>query len=300
MALDYLLRMEIEIRYRGRSVTPAEVDEIKRLISVHPLASRRKLSRVVCEAWDWRQENGELRDMVCRSLMLALHRAGQIELPPVRCRPPNNAISRRRRAMVPVDTSSICGRLKELRPLVVEQVRRTEHEALFDSLVEEHHYLAYTRPVGEHLKYLIWAQGRPVACSAWSSAPRHLGPRDRFIGWSAPARRRNLHLLAYNTRFLILPWVEVPHLASHLLGRLARVLPGDWKRVYSHPVHYLETFVDLARFKGTCYRAANWRFLGPTTGRGHNARTSAQDQPVKEVLGYPLRRDFRALLAQEE
>jgi hypothetical protein len=160
-----------------------------------------------------------------------------------------------------------------------------------------HHYLGYTRPVGEHLKYLFVARGRQIACAAWSSAPRHLGPRDRFIGWSMEARRRNVRLLAYNTRFLVLPWVRAPHLASHLLGRMARSLSRDWEAVYGHPILYLESFVDPARNRGTCYRAANWVFLGRTTGRGNNAPTMAPRVPVKEILGYPLSKRFRERLS---
>jgi hypothetical protein len=177
-------------------------------------------------------------------------------------------------------------------------VRRSPEERLFASLIEEHHYLGYTQPVGEHLKYVVLARGRPIACFAWSSAVRHLAPRDRFIGWSPEVRKRNLHLLAYNTRFLILPWVEVPHLASHLLGELSRRISGDWERLYGHSVYYLETFVDPARFRGTCYRAANWRFLGLTTGRGKDAPTQKPTRPVKEVLGYPLTKHFRNLLSR--
>jgi hypothetical protein len=154
--------------------------------------------------------------------------------------------------------------------------------------------------VGEHLKYLVCAQDRPVACLAWSSAPRHLGPRDRFIGWSPQVRQRHLHFIAYNTRFLILPWARVPGLASHLLGRMARRLSADWQQVYRHPIHLLETFIDPARFVGTCYRAANWICLGQTTGRGHNARTSRCDQPRKELWVYPLAPDFRQQLGHAD
>jgi hypothetical protein len=188
--------------------------------------------------------------------------------------------------------------MSAIRPLRFQQGRRSDQERLFDALLEAQHYLGYTRPVGEHLKYLVWSGDRPVACLAWSSAPRHLGPRDRFIGWSPAARRRNIHLLAYNTRFLILPWIQVPHLASHILARMARLLPQEWQRVYGHPVYYLETFIDPARFRGTCYRAANWITLGLTTGRGKDAPTMKPTRPVKEVLGYPLTKRFRAELSK--
>jgi hypothetical protein len=168
---------------------------------------------------------------------------------------------------------------------------------LFNSLVEQHHYLGYTQPVGEHLKYLVFSEGRPVACLAWSSAPRHLAPRDRFIGWSPESRRQNLHLIASNIRFLILPWVAVPHLASHILGRMTRQLAGDWSRVYGHPLYFLETFIDPQRFSGTCYRAANWAVLGCTTGRGKDDQSHRPNRPIKQVLGYPLQRHFRRLLS---
>ncbi len=285
-------------KFRGRELGETEIAEIRALISEHPSASRRALSARLCEAWRWTQPNGQPCDMVARGLMLGLHRAGLIELPPVRFRPRNNVIARRAPAPVEVDQAAVTGSLAELGPISLELVRRGPHERMYDGLVETHHYLAYSRPVGAHLKYLAWARGRPIACLAWGSAPRHLGPRDRFIGWSAEARRRNIRLLAYNTRFLILPWIRVPHLASHLLARGARALAADWQRVYGHPVHYLETFIDPARFAGTCYRAANWIGLGLTTGRGHNARTKATDQPKKQVLGYPLTPRFRELLAR--
>ena len=165
--------------------------------------------------------------------------------------------------------------------------------------MEAHHYLGYTRPVGEHLKYLIYAQGQPVAALAWSSAPRHLGARDRFIGWSAPQRRAHIHLLAYNTRFLILPWVKVPHLASHLLARVARRIAADRQALYEYPVYLLETFIDPERFAGTCYRAANWIYLGLTTGRGKDDQTNRPNRSLKQLLAYPLQPDFRRRLCGE-
>jgi hypothetical protein len=158
--------------------------------------------------------------------------------------------------------------------------------------------LPYQQPVGEHLKYLVVAGDRPVACFAWGSAAGALGIRDRFIGWDPSARRRNRHLLAVNTRFLILPWVQVPHLASHLLGRMAARLSADWAQLYHHPIVWLETFIDPARFRGTCYRAANWIVLGRTRGRGHRAPTKRPTRPIKDVLAYPLVPDFRRWLTE--
>ncbi len=286
------------LRYRGREVSESEVAFLRRLIVEHPGESRRELSKRVCEAWGWVQPNGALRDMVCRGLMLQLHRAGLIELPPRRCRPPNNVAAHRRPRALDVEQTPLRAVLSAIQPLRFQQVRRSADERLFDVLLEAHHYLGYTRPVGEHLKYLVWSGDRALACLAWSSAPRHLGPRDRFIGWSAEARRRNIHLLAYNLRFLILPWIRVPHLASHILARMARRLPEEWQGVYGHPVHYLETFIDPARFRGTCYRAAGWISLGLTTGRGKDAPTKEPTRPVKEVLGCPLTKRFRALLSR--
>ena len=260
------------------------------------MASRRELSKKLCQAWCWVQANGSLRDMVCRGLMLELHRAGLIELPAVRKVPPNPLARRSPPLRMEVDRQPLQACLIELPPLRLCQVRRTPEEGLFNSLLAQYHYLGYTQPVGEQLKYLVYAKDQPIACMAWSSAARHLGCRDRFIGWSPPARHQNIHLLAYNLRFLILPWVRVPHLASHLLGRVARIVAGDWERVYGHPVYYLETFVDPQRFRGTCYRAANWICLGRTTGRGKDDATGKPNRPQKEVLGYPLVKDFRRRL----
>jgi hypothetical protein len=289
--------MPVDLRYRGRAVSAEDVLFIRRLIAENPRLSRRKLSSKLCEAWDWKQANGALRDMVCRGLLLMLHRAGEIELPAVRQVSLNPFVRREKPQPVPIDMTPLTGPLADLRPLSFQQVRRTSDESLFNSLIEHHHYLGYEQPVGEHLKYLVWAQGRPIACMAWSSAPRHLGSRDRHIGWSAEARRRNIRFIAYNTRFLILPWVHVPHLASHILGRIASSLSKDREQLYGHPVYFAETFIEPGRFRGTCYRAANWRLLGLTTGRGKDSVSKRPNRSIKEVLGYPLTPRFRELLS---
>jgi Domain of unknown function (DUF4338) len=290
--------MPAEWRYRGRVVTAADVAFIQAFIAAHPDASRRRLSALLCEAWQWKQANGALCDMICRGLLLMLHRAGEIELAAVRQTSLNPFVRRERPQPPLIDRTPVSDSLRQLGPIQLTQVRRTAQEPLFNSLMEHHHYLGYEQPVGEHLKYLAWARGRPIACLAWSSAPRHLGSRDRYIGWSAEARRRNIRFIAYNTRLLILPWVTVPHLASYLLGRIARLLSQDWERLYEHPIYFLETFVDPERFRGTCYRAANWVMLGRTTGRGKDDHTNRPNRSIKDVLGLPVHRRFRELLQE--
>jgi hypothetical protein len=290
--------MQSSLSYRHRVITEDDIGFIRKLIAEHPGSSRRDVSKRLCQAWNWVQANGALRDMVCRGLMLMLHRRGLIELPPVRRVPRNPMVDRNHPSLVIVDEAPLQMTLSELGPLELRQVRRTSEEALFNSLLKHHHYLGYTQPVGEHLKYLVFATGRPIACLAWSSAPRHLGSRDRFIGWDKQARLKNIGLLAYNTRFLILPWVKVPHLASHILGRMARTLSVDWQRVYAHPIYFVETFIDPQRFAGTCYRAANWTVLGETTGRGKDDLAHKANRSIKKVLGYPLVKDFRKRLSQ--
>lgn len=288
--------METILSYRGKIITQEDVAFIRALIAHHAGDSRRNLSRRLCRAWNWVQPNGALRDMVCRSLMLELDRAGHIELPPKRFDPPNPLAVRKRPEPPKVDQAPVGGALSRLPRPEFHQVRRGPLEKLFNGLIEHYHYLGYTQPVGEHLKYLVLLGERPMACFSWSSAPRHIGCRDRFIGWCADQRRTNLHLLAYNSRFLILPWVSVPHLASHLLSRMARRVSSDWQETYGHSLYFLETFVDTERFKGTCYRAANWLHLGLTTGRGNNDHTNKPNRSIKAVWGYPLAKDFREKL----
>ena len=234
--------------------------------------------------------------LVCRGLMLALHRAGHIELPAPKRTPANPLAQRSGPTLVEIDRAPLQAELSSLRPLRFEQVRRTAQEPLFNSLIQQHHYLGYTQPVGEHLKYLVYSGERVVAALAWSSAAHGLTCRDQFIGWSTETRRKNRHLLAYNSRFLVPPWIRAPHLASHVLGRMARRLSADWEPIYRHPIYFLETFVDPIRHPGSCYRAGNWIVLGQTFGRGHRCPTYQPNRPVKLVLGYPLIKRFRERL----
>jgi hypothetical protein len=227
--------------------------------------------------------------------MLQLHRAGHIELPAAVWKS-----DRRRRheviQTVDIEPTPVAAPLSELGPLQIDQVRRTPDEALVKSLVAQYHYLGYVHPVGQHLKYLVRAQGNPIACFCWSSAARHLGPRDKYIGWSPQARLANVKYVAYQSRFLILPWVKVPHLASHLLGHISRRLSADWQAVYAHPIYFTETFVDPERYRGTCYRAANWTLMGETLGLGKDSQDKKVNRSIKQVFGYPLVKDFRRRL----
>ncbi|MCC6652490.1 MAG: DUF4338 domain-containing protein [Candidatus Eisenbacteria bacterium] len=283
------------LRYRGRDVHSDDIAFLRQFIANSPQASRRALSLQLCGLWGWAQPNGMPCDALCRGLMLQLHRAGHLVLPPARwgARQPRRHSVVQRVVVVPTPLTAT---LAELGPLEIRQVRRTPEEALVKSLVDEHHYLGYVHPVGEHLKYLVTARGQPIACFCWSSAPRHLGPRDQHIGWSADTRRANIRFVAYQSRFLILPWVTVPHLASHLLGAISRRLSADWEEVYAHPIYFTETFVDPALYRGTCYRAANWVLLGITKGRGKDAPTKEQNRSLKQVFGCPLVKDFRRRL----
>jgi hypothetical protein len=289
--------MQTIATYRGRTVSSDDVAFIRNLIASNPQDSRRALSKRLCHSWNWLQPNGYPRDMVCRGLMLLLHRAGHITLPAVR------SISTGRRAATgirtikaDIDQTPIIAAVKQLQPMAILSVRRTEYERLHDGLIAQHHYLGYAQPVGEHLKYVVFSSGRPIACCTFSSSPRHIGCRDRFIGWDLPTRRANINLIAYNTRFLILPWVEVKCLASHVLSRISARICADWEGLYRHEIHFIETFVDTERFAGTCYKAANWKYLGLTTGRGKDDLTHKANRSIKAVWGYPLTKDFRERL----
>jgi hypothetical protein len=288
------------IRYRGRDFSAEEIDEIRGIIALYPEGSRWSISREICRKWGWRQANGILKDMVCRGLLLYLQSLGLIELPPVRRATPYRLAHSKKPAFVEVDRTQAACALSELRPIEVYQVRGTSLGKLYNGLIHQYHYLGYTRPVGEHLEYLAFSGERVIACMGWGSSPRHIGSRDRHIGWNKRQREKKLHHVSVNTRYLILPWVTVPHLASHLIGLIARRISGDWLKAYNHDIVFLETFVDPERgFKGTCYKAANWTYMGKTTGRGKADHTGKPNRSIKDVYGYPLRKDFRRVLCDE-
>ena len=289
--------MNVPLTYRKRIITQNDLSFILKVINEYRSEGRSAISRKLCEVWDWRQANGQLKDGVCRGLLLQLERNQLITLPP-RIIDNNNNSQRRRISPATFDfqPDPITSTLSALTPIELRQVRRTPEEKLFNALIRQYHYLGYAQPVGEHLKYLVYAGTKLLACLCFSSAPYAIDCRDIFLGWSREARERNRHLLAYNTRFLIMPWVRVPHLASHLLGRIAKTISTDWQKIYHHPIVWMETFIDTERFAGTCYRAANWTLLGLTSGRGKYNKTQKQLTSIKAMYGYPLVRDFKERL----
>lgn len=279
---------------QGRQITGAELKLIRDLLESNPMWSRRRLSLELCELWDWRNALGRPKDMAARTLLLKLERAGHIKLPPARPMICKN--QRNRQVPPPVrPEQAVCCSLRDLRPLRVEvTTARSADVRLFSSLLAHEHYLGYRSTVGENMRYLVRDRhDRVVACLLFGSAAWKCADRDAFIGWDQPTRERNLQCLTNNTRFLIPDWVQVPHLASHVLSLVVRRIRGDWLSKYGHPVHALETFVDCSRFKGTCYRAANWLWLGKTQGRSRNDRNRDITVPIKDVWLYPLVKEFK-------
>lgn len=278
-------------------MTPADLFRIRELIAGNPGWSRRRLSEVLCTEWEWRNGNGRMKDMAARSLLVKLQARGMIELP-LRRQTPSNRMICRRLSRQDWDTTPVRGALGGLGPLDVREVSTDSTERMrFAAALTEHHYLGYRGTVGENLQYAVTDKtGRLLACLLFGSAAWKCRPRDEYIGWNPQQRARNLSLLANNTRFLILPSVRVPHLASWILGRVLRCLSGDWQQKYGHPIVLVETFVEQQRFAGTSYKASNWIRLGSTTGRSRQDRERTLRVPVKDVYLYPLDGRFRTEL----
>jgi len=288
--------MESVHRIQGRDLRESDIEAIRSLIAANPAWHRTRLSIELTRAWNWRSACGRFQDMAARSLLLKLERRGVITLPsrrgahhPRRVSPSQAALP----AAVPI-VEPLAGLL----PLRVERVPpRHPDRQIFSGYLSQHHYLGYRGPVGETLAYLVRdSRGRDLACVLFGAAAWKTKPRDAWIGWDADTRARRLSFIANNHRFLILPWVQVPHLSSHILGRISRRLAEDWQTKYGHPVHLLETFVERERFKGTCYRAANWTCVGQTQGRSRQDRNNTLRVAIKDIYVYPLTPRFRELL----
>jgi hypothetical protein len=245
------------------------------------------LAGQLCERWHWRDGTGRLNDFAARSLLLKLEAQGHLSLPPVQ-------INKRRTARAhppwpPQRPPDWRATLAQITPVEVQPVRPGSLAARrWAGYLQHYHYLGL-RVVGENLGYLaVDAHGRDVAALLFGAPAWRCAPRDQFLGWNEPTRRQPLHTLANNTRFLILPWVRVPHLASHVLGQVVRRINADWRAQYAHGLEGLEPFVERGRFAGSCYRAANWQCVGQTAGRSRQDRDHARTVPVKDIYRYAL------------
>jgi len=288
--------MENSMVIQGRTVSEEDIAQIQELMRSNPNWHRTQLSRELCREWGWVNHRGQVKDMACRTLLLKLEALGYVTLPK-RQRACPNAYRNRVIQDVFHDTTPIEGCVQGVMPLSIEVVKDKGSLSLFAFLLSRYHYLGYRGSVGENMKYLVFdCRGRPLSCVLFGSAAWTVGCRDRYIGWDGAQRPKRLHLVTNNMRFLVLPWVRVPHLASHVLSRIVRRIGDDWKRIYGHEVVLLETFVEVSRFQGTCYRAANWRYVGRTKGRSRNDRYNTIRVPQKEVYVYPMISGFREIL----
>jgi hypothetical protein len=288
----------IVFRYRSRELSSQDIESIRSTITKHYSRGRSSISRILCQEWNWVQPNGKLKEYAARDLLLRLEEKGFVELPP-RIKPKNN-LKGKCFAQIPLfSKQSLSGSLSHYPPVNIRLVEPSD-EYLWGYLLHHHHYLGWPKLVGEHLRYLASIDGQVVACLAWASAAWKVKSRDEFIGWKPEAKRQRLHLITNNTRFLILPWIQVKHLASKVLALNLKRLSHDWRNAYNHPVCLAETFVDTARFEGTCYKAANWHYVGHTQGSAKKGNDYRFHGRSKAVYLYPLERHFRRQLCHDQ
>src|SRR4030042_1823240 len=288
---------KVVFRYRARQLDNQDIQFIRDLISEHFQRGRSYISQALCEAWLWVQPNGKLKECAARDLLLRLEEQGFIKLPE-RLRPKNN-LKKKSFDQIPLFVKEpIIGSVGDCDQLCVELVD-SQDCYLWDYLVHHHHYLGLPKLVGEHLRYMVYTNGQAAACLSWASAAWRVKARDQFIGWDEETKRKNLHLVANNTRFLIPDWIKIQHLASRVLAFNFRRLSADWQKTYGHPVYFAETFVDLSRFKGICYRAANWIFVGQTSGSAKKGNAYLYHGQPKAICLYPLHRHFRRHLLDD-
>jgi len=289
---------------QGRKITANDIGLIKKLMAENPNWPRTRLSKELCQLWDWRNPGGQLKNMSCHSLLLKLEKRGYIKLPEAAYES-SKSYKNRSLPIQPVFHSKepINNKIKELYPIQIKLVESVEPDydccdlRLFKYFISSYHYLGWSGTVGENLKYLFFdCYQRPLGCMMFGSAAWKVQPRDHYIGWKPEIRESNLLYIANNNRYLLLPWIKVEHLASHILGKICRRLNQDWMKKYNHEIYLLETFVETERFAGTCYKAANWINVGKTQGRGKLDVRGEYALPVKSILLYPLTPSFRKKL----
>lgn len=292
--------MDETITCQGRVIGQPELRWLRDVVREHPDWSRHKITQHLCRHWAWRTRTGQLKTFAARSFIDKLEQRGVLDLPPIRTIYRHSPPPPFPRGFVPPESPPVEERLTDLVPLTLQIPAPNSYEnSCVGYYLSRYHYLGFHRTVGENLKFLVRDRsGRDLACLLFGSAAWKTAPRDAFIGWDPSTREENINNMTNNTRFLILPWVRVPHLASHILGQVMRRIQQDWTDKYAHPIHVVETFVERDRFKGTCYKAANWRYVGQTQGRSRQDRYHDISVPVKDIYLYPLTRDFRQVLCR--
>lgn len=288
--------MDLLVRYCGRNFGASEIETLRTLIAEHPTSNRAQLSRLVCEALDWRRSDGRLKDMSCRVAMLRMQNDGLLQLPPPRNGNNNGRRYQRRTRRAEPEMLWLAASAGALGNLRLERVTDRTHSHLWNEYIDRYHYLGYQPLPGAQLRYIAQANDQVIALLGFGAAAWKTAPRDRFIGWTDQQRRDRLHLVVNNARFLILPWVQCRNLASRVLAMATRRLPDDWLQRYNYRPVLLETFVEIPRFRGTCYRATNWIYLGETQGRGKLDVDHKAELPRKAIFAHPLVRDFRRRL----
>lgn len=283
----------VSVRYCGRDFSEAELVQIRQLIAEDPKWSRAQLSRLICREFAWYKADGGLKEMSARVAMLRMQEDGLITLPPPRNKRPDQTVYITERTN-PGDVIEVPA--GKLRPLSLKRVQNRPDSRLWNEYIERYHYLGHKPLPGAQLRYFIYANGQPIALLGFGSSAWQTAPRDHYIGWSHEQRKKNLHLIVNNARFLILPWIKSKNLASMILAMATKQLPDDWQEQYHYRPVLLETFVEKPRFEGTCYKAANWIHLGQTKGRGKLGPAGKQSVPIKDLWVFPLNCGFRVQL----
>ncbi len=280
-------------RYCGRDFSEQEMEQIRYLIAEDKTRSRAELSRLTCQALNWLKPDGGLKDMSARVAMLRMQEDGLIQLPAPRCKRPDPSVRLTEQTAPKEKIEQAAGQLS---PLRFERVVNKTQSRLWNEYIHRYHYLGHKLLPGAQLRYIVYSQDNIIALLGFGAAAWQTAPRDKYIGWSHEQRKKNLHLIVNNARFLILPWIKSHNLASMILSKISKILPAHWYEQYSYYPVLLETFVEKPRFEGTCYKAANWQLLGQTKGRGKLGPSGKQSVPIKDLLVYPLTKHFRSLL----
>lgn len=294
--------MNETITCQGRLIPQSELHWLRNIVQEHPCWSRHKITKHICSQWEWRTHSGQLKTFAARSMIDKLEQRGILELPPIQVAYRRSPRPPFQKSFVAPELEPIEKSLKDLTPLSIHIPTSNSYEDnCAGYFLSRYHYLGFNQTVGENIKYLVRDRsGQNIACLLFGSAAWKTAPRDSFIGWSNEVREKNVNFLTNNTRFLILPQIRVPHLASHILGRIMRRIQKDWRDKYNHPIHMVETFVERDLFKGTCYKAANWLCVGQTKGRSRQDRYSKLSVPVKDILLYPLTKNFKQALCRSD